>query len=805
MKRSFFFLFLGIFLATTLAAQTPSISEKTEGLSKTEGYFTYFFDEANDKMWLQVDDLNTQFLYVNYLTAGVGSNDIGLDRSQIGGTQVVYFEKRGPKLFLIQPNLEYIAQSDNALEKKSVGEAFASSILAAFKIEAEEDGSYLIDLTPYLIRDAHGVSTRLRRMNEGNYSLDKNRSALYAEGTFNFPKNTEFETLLTFGGSSPGGQVRSVVPAPESITVRMHHSFVELPDDNYEPRLYDPRGGFYPNTFMDYAAPIDEDMAVRYIRRHRLEKKNPDAEVSEAVEPIIYYLDNGTPEPVRSALLEGASWWNQAFEAAGYKDAFQVKILPEDAHPLDIRYNVINWVHRSTRGWSYGSSVVDPRTGEIIKGNVLLGSLRVRQDFMIATGLLSPFENGDEEDQRMLEMALARIRQLSAHEVGHTLGIYHNFAASVNDRASVMDYPHPQVKLTNGKIDLTDAYDTGIGEWDDVTIAFGYQDFPEGTDEQAALNDILETAHAEGYKYISDSDARPQGGAHPYAHLWDFGTDVSTQMSKILDIRKIALENFDESVIKNGVSMSKMEDVLVPMYFFHRYQMEATVKLIGGLDYTYKLRGDNQPNPEIVDNKIQEQALAEMLKTIQPDVLAIPEHILELIPTRPAGIQGSRELFRGNTGPSLDALSIAETAADASLSLILNPQRANRLVEYSARDNNLSLEKVIDEIVKHSWRNRMGDDYHDAIQKTVNQTVVVNLIKLHASRQANPLTKAIVYGKLVSLQETLYEQENNPTAAQSAAMIEAYLDDPTEFDVPEALSTPPGSPIGSGGMDYCNF
>ena len=272
MKRSFLF-FLGMFFVSTLAAQTPTINEKTKDLSKTEGFFDYYFDEANDKLWLQVDELNAEFLYVNYLAAGVGSNDIGLDRSQQGGERVVYFEKHGPKLFLVQPNLDYIARSDNWLEKKSVGEAFASSVLAAFKIEAAEDGSYLIDLTSYLIRDAHGVTDRLKRMGEGNFNLDKNRSALYAEGTFNFPKNTEFETMLTFGGSNPGGQVRSVVPDPTSITVRQHHSFVELPDEDYETRFYDPRGGFYPTSFMDYAAPIDKDMTVRFINRHRLERK----------------------------------------------------------------------------------------------------------------------------------------------------------------------------------------------------------------------------------------------------------------------------------------------------------------------------------------------------------------------------------------------------------------------------------------------------------------------------------------------------------------------------------------------------
>ncbi len=804
MKHALLFL-LGIFISLSALAQTPSIKEKTKDLEATKGYFDFYYDEANDQIWLEVDELNAQFLYANYLAAGVGSNDIGLDRSQQGGERIVYFEKRGSKLFLIQPNLEYIARSDNELEKKSVREAFASSVLHAFKIEAEEDGSYLIDLTPFLIRDAHGVTETLRRQGEGSYSLDKNRSSLYAEGTFNFPKNSEFETMLTFGGSNPGGEVRSVVPSPTSITIRQHHSFVELPDDNYEPRLFDARGGFYATSFMDYAAPIDEPMTVRYINRHRLEKKNPNAAISEAVEPIIYYLDNGTPEPVRSALLDGARWWNQAFEAAGYKDAFQVKILPDDAHPLDIRYNVINWVHRSTRGWSYGGSVTDPRTGEIIKGNVLLGSLRVRQDYMIATGLLAPFKEGAEEDPRMMEMALARIRQLSAHEVGHTLGIYHNFASSVNDRASVMDYPHPKVDIKNGKLDLSDAYDVGIGDWDKVTIAFGYQDFPSGTNESEALNEILEKAHAEGLKYISDNDARPQGGAHPYAHLWEYGNDPTSQLSHILEVRKIALSNFGEANIPMGTSMSELEDVLVPIYLFHRYQLEGTVKLIGGLDYTYKLRGDNQPNPEIVDASLQRKALAEMMKAIDPKVLAVPENILDMIPTRPAGISGSRELFRGNTGPSLDALGIAETAANVPINLILNPQRANRLVEYGARDGNLSLNETIDALINNSWKKRAGNDYLGSIQKVVNQVLVVNLIELHASRQANPLTKAIVMGKLVELQEMLSERDGDPVAMQAVSMIEHYLDDPSEFEATNSLPTPPGSPIGSGPMLYCDY
>ena len=798
-------LMLLTFVSLEAVAQTPTIKEKTNGLKATNGFFDYYYDQENDKLWLKVDELNQEFLYANYLAAGVGSNDIGLDRSQQGGERVVYFEKRGPKLLLIQPNLDYIAKSDNELEKKSVKEAFASSVIHAFKIEAQENGSYLIDLTPFLVRDSHNVSGRLRGMGEGSFNLDKNRSALYAEGTFNFPKNSEFEVMLTFAGSNPGRYVRSVVPDPTAITIRTHHSFIELPDDNYEPRVFDPRGGFYATSYADYATPIDEPMVKRFINRHRLQKKNPSAKVSEAVEPIVYYLDNGTPEPVRSALLEGGRWWNQAFEAAGYKDAFQVKVLPDDAHPLDIRYNVINWVHRSTRGWSYGGSVTDPRTGEIIKGNVLLGSLRVRQDYMIAQGLLAPFEEGNEDDPRMMEMALARIRQLSAHEIGHTLGIFHNFASSVNNRASVMDYPHPKVDIKNGKLDLSDAYDDGIGDWDKVTIAFGYQDFPEGTNEAEALNEILENAHERGLKYISDSDARPQGGAHPYAHLWEFGKDPVSQLSHILKVREIALDNFGKANIRPGMSMSELEDVLVPIYLFHRYQLEGTVKLIGGLDYYYKLRGDNQPDQQIVDAKTQRAALQEMLKAIDPEVLAVPENLLDLIPPRPAGVSGSRELFSGNTGPSMDALGIAEMAANLPISLILHPQRANRLVEYGARDNNLSLEETIDALVNATWNAKAKNGYLGSIQQVVNHLVVTNMIRLHASGQSNPLTKAIVYNKLMELNEMFKKQPNNVMAKQSSLLIKHYLSNPEEFSVPRVQSTPPGSPIGSAPMMYCDF
>lgn len=803
MKRAILFLLMA-FVSFQALAQIPTISEKTEGLTKTEGFFDYYYDEAKDQLWLEIDKLDTEFIYVNSLAAGIGSNDIGLDRGQLGDTRIVYFERRGPKVLMVQPNYGFRAETNNELEKKSVREAFASSILGGFEIAAEEDDKVLINLTDFLLQDAHGVTTSLQRSNQGSFSLDKNRSALYKEAIMNFPKNTEFEATLTFAGNNPGGYVRSVTPTPEAITVRQHHSFVELPDDEYEKREYDPRAGYFGITYQDYGTPIDEPLVKRFISRHRLEKKNPEAEVSEPVEPIVYYLDNGTPEPVRSALLDGARWWNQAFEAAGYKDAFIVEVLPEDAHPLDVRYNVIQWIHRSTRGWSYGSSVRDPRTGEIIKGHVSLGSLRVRQDFLIAEGLLAPYADESQENTMMQEMALARIRQLSAHEIGHTIGIAHNFAASVTDDASVMDYPHPQPKIVNGEIDLSDPYDVGIGEWDKMAVAYGYQDFPEGTDEEAALNEILNEAYDSGLKYISDQDARPQSGAHPDAHLWEFGNDPVAQLPKMMEIRKAALENFGEANLKTGRPLAELQDVLVPIYLFHRYQVEATVKLIGGLDYTYKVKGDNQAYPEIVDRATQEKALNEMLATISPEALALPENLLEIIPPRPAGLGYSRELFSGNTGPAMDALGIAETAANLPVSLILNPDRANRLVEYSAREGNLSLENVVDRLISVSWNRNTNNGYNGTIQRVVNHVVLKNMIELAASNSANPVTKAIMHKKLTDLQSTL-SGNNDADSEYGAHVIAQFLTNPEDFEVPDAPAPPPGSPIGSGGMFYCEF
>ena len=767
---------------------------------KHEGYVTFYYDESTDKIFLQIENLHQEFLYVNSLSEGIGSNDIGLDRGQLGNTRIVKFMKAGNKLLLIQPNQDYRAITDNLEEKKSVEQAFAKSVIHGFVIKETNQGKYLVDATSFFMRDAHGVQGRLSARKQGSYSLDKSRSAISLERTKAFPKNVEFDVMLTFKGSPKSSNIRSVTPTASLITVNQHHSFIELPDGSYKPRKFDPRSGSNAMSYLDYATPVNESITKRFIYRHRLEKKNPEASKSEAVEPIIYYLDRGTPEPVRSALLDGARWWNQAYEAIGYTNAFQVKMLPEGADLLDVRYNVIQWVHRSTRGWSYGSSVSDPRTGEIIKGHVSLGSLRIRQDFLIAQALQAPYANDDTSDQFALEMALARIRQLSAHEVGHTIGLAHNFAASTKGRSSVMDYPHPTLSLKDKKVDFTNAYDTKIGDWDKVAIAYSYGEYTG--DEDASLNKLLDDAFKNGARFITDQDARPQGSAHAYAHLWDNGANVSTELDNLLTIRKHAIANFSIDNIKTNQPYSVLEDVFVPLYFFHRYQTEGVTKVIGGLDYSYALKGDGSTIVKRVPGKTEKKALVSVLKTLNVEELAIPKKLLNLFPPRAFNYGRTRESFKSKTGVAFDPFGAVETASAMTLGLLLHPERVTRLVQHKSLDNSqLGLVEVLDEVIANSIQKSYKDSYYQELQNVVNYQVLNQLFHLSSNKDMYWQVNAIVNDKIDKI--NLLLKNSKETGIQKIyhkemiQMISNFKKNPIKFKKPQTPKIPDGSPIGS--------
>ncbi|MCH2654303.1 MAG: zinc-dependent metalloprotease [Gemmatimonadetes bacterium] len=803
------------------APSLPSIEQHTEGMTQMDGLFDLYWDNANGSLFWEISELDTEFLYQISMGSGLGSNPVGIDRGQLRGTHVLAAKRIGPRILLMEPNYGFIAQSENASEAQAVRDAFAPSVHWGFEMVAETGERVLVDATQFFLRDARGVIDQIAARGEGDFTLDASRSAIHLPATRSFPENTEVESILTFTSSNPGQLVNGVAATGGAVTLRQHHSFIQLPDNGYQTRIADARVGVNGPTVYDYATPIDADTRVRLAARHRLQKADPDAERSAAVEPIIYYVDPGTPEPVRSALIEGASWWNDAFEEAGFINAFRVMVLPDDVDPQDIRYNLIHWTHRRTRGYSYGNTVIDPRTGEIVRGVVNLGSLRLRQDYLHGQGMVPPFPGGislpedgsfgefaDAPDFEYLaqvapasepvEMALARVRQLSAHEVGHTLGFPHNYMASAYGRESVMDYPAPLVQIDeSGNIDLSNAYVQRIGEYDKLSVNWLYREFPNGTNETQALERIAEQGVVDGLIYMGHTNNNFIGASHQYASVWDNGSNLVDHLKLEIRIREIGLERFGIDAIRTGEPMSTLEFVLLPLYMHHRFQLRSAIQSLGGADFRYALKGDGQIPFTIVEAEEQRDVLETVLSTLAVDFLALSPDLVTMIPP-PAYRYSEGEEFPGYTQQIFDPLAAASAAATFTVGEILNPDRMARLVVFGSMGDYPDLQEVTDGLIESTWgASETGDTYRQQVLHTAQRSVVDQMMQ-QASMAGNPAEVRAILSDRLDVLASGIEAEGalSPHQKLVAADIRRWQSR-IENTVPgPQLQMPAGDPIG---------
>lgn len=753
-----------------LAPDLPTIAEKTKDLTRREGLLPSYVDAKGGSVYLELKPDATgnagEFLYTEFLKTGVGSNDLGLDRGQPGETFVVRLVQRGGKVLMEAQNTTFRASSGDAEEARSVRDSFASSVILALPTVAKgTDGKILVDATGFAVRDAHGSARTLQA------HLDGERSALEPAGCKAFPINLEFESRLTFvPNGDPSSAISSVSPDPRSITLVQHVSLLKLPEPGFKTRPFDPRGGAFGVDYYDFSAPLGQPLRKSSAIRFRMDKDHP----------IVYYVERGAPEPIRSALIEGASWWGKAFADAGFPGGFTVKLLPEGVDPDDARYNVIQWVHRDTRGYSVGSPIIDPRTGEIIQGRVTLDSSRGRQDVLLFEGLLGTANTGKGTPDDPAQLALARIRQLAAHEVGHTLGFAHNFASSTNDRSSVMDYPAPRLRLKGSTIDVSDAYARGIGAWDAAAVKYLYADAPPPKD----------------LRFLTDQDADERSGAEPRATRFDNDDDPVAGLKEALGIRKLALSRFGEENLHPGQPTGELQIVLGPVYFYHRYAANAAIESIGGFHYGNAVRGDGSAPPQPIDGAKQLAALEELLDAIQPDVLDLPASLLARLAPRSFGQSGSAEEFGSNTTFAFDGLGAANTAADTIVGGLLNPARCQRILELSTRTPGLpTLEEVLDRLVLRTFKVPTPTTPRiREIRQGVQDVVIERLMDL--SDNSTPAVRMRANAALRSIWGRM--SPGTPRTDELTTRIGKFFSRPETAPKrkPAALPALPGAPIG---------